>query len=271
MKKILSLVVVFVALACLTPIVKNTTFAATCSHQYTLTTTRKATCEIPGEQKYICKKCGQSQPYAPSVTIPATGHYWKTATYNNSSNHISRCSNCSKTKTQAHTYAITINNSKKGYDKVEYKCSSCSHVLSNRKSVFFKNLTSENNGVIYIVGSDVDEFIDEMSWYLRQASNNNSFDKNNNADYGNRWILKAIRSALQNTNKVYMRAFADEYRDYGTKAIIDCTKHGKVVVFTIEIHGQGSQFIMLGAEYSYSSVDVISAVSGAQWSRKTLR
>ena len=208
------------------------------------------------------------------MTIPALGHNYKLTSVS-SDCHGDKCTRCGQLKagTSAHKFKITIDSSKKGLYQIKCKCTTCSYTASPTKSVFIRNL-NHNTGIIYLVGDDVDEFIDEMGWYLQQVKApdfTSSFDKNMDANYGNRWLLTAVRKCLKDTNTGSMRTLAKVYYDYGTREIINCS--GKVRELSIIINGFNNGYPVGFSAYSnLNEVDVISGdASFDNWERRTLK
>ena len=109
---------------------------ATCSHSYSSTVTKAATCEVTGTKTFTCSKCGDQY----TETIAATGHNygnWTTVTAagcTTNGQQQKTCSNCGNKQTQTlqatgHSYqSVVVPATCKEYEKLCYTCSMCNDV-----------------------------------------------------------------------------------------------------------------------------------------------
>lgn len=214
---------------------------AVCSHNYVMKETKAATCVQAGTQMYVCTKCGALKPGGPVVTIPPTNkHNWqyqssRSSTCTTKGYHFYKCLTCGTTKKEnraidpnAHNYKITLEKNATKFSHVSYKCSYCGKVID--KSMFASRMPNFRAGIIYIVGSDIQEFKREMEWYLDKIGPTyDKFDNNNNADYGSNWLLTAIRKCMNEAGASSVKNLSLQYK-YSDKNAFN-----NIQVLTIEL------------------------------------
>ena len=113
----------------------------------------------------------------------------------------------------AHSYVIKIDNTNstiKHFSNVHYQCKWCG--TRQTKSLCCKTANG-NAEHFYIVGNDINEFINEMNWYMAKANPPlwDGFDNDGNGDLENKWMLKAFKKATQSVHSGSLKAIVEEY------------------------------------------------------------
>ena len=114
-------------------VIPSSVSQSSCSHSYTTTSVKAATCTAAGVQVKSCSKCG----LVTEQTVPAKGHSYgawsvSNATCTTAGTKSRTCTACGDVETQtiaaSHTYNLTTHTATCGdYARYEFICSKCGH------------------------------------------------------------------------------------------------------------------------------------------------
>lgn len=202
-----ALVLVIVLLFACLPVKTNnaSAYPGECTHpSSTLKVMKAATCVSDGYKAYVCNKCNQVVPNAPTVRIPKTNvHSWQyQGTFQPSCTaagyHLFRCSVCGTTKKETikkldHNYALSVDKNGTHFSNVHYRCTRCNN--EKVKSVYCdRSSVGVPVALYYLRGTDVDEFVKEIQWYREKAGAYwDQFNADNSVtNFGSNWLLNEL-------------------------------------------------------------------------------